>query len=398
MEILIADDDPISRTLLTGLLRKFGHQVVLAENGAEAVRAYEQRQPDAILMDGQMPVMDGYAATRCIRESGGARWTPILFIAAEHDADAIVQALDAGADDYLIKPVPLPLLRAKLAAVDRVRVLQRQDEEQALRLQRHFDTAEEENRIALYLMKKLVNAAQLEDPLLKCVVVPISPNFSGDLVAAARTPGGALHVMLADAVGHGLTAALNLLPIVPCFYAMTAKGLGIDVIVAELNRALRQYMPIDRFIATTLISVDPAARQVRVWNGANPAVLAYDDAGALLARFDSKNLALGIMPEELFKPVIDVYDYPVACQLFACSDGVIEDYGSAADGTERQDRVERMLEETPRSLRLKRMRNVLAARTGDGSAKDDMTVVLLDCEWSAAPVRRHVDLMQKSAA
>ena len=387
MEILIVDDDAMSRTLVAALVRKLGHNVLLAENGAEAVAAFEQQQPDLILMDGQMPVMDGFTATRRIREIDSSRWTPILFVAAENEHSTIVRAIDAGADDYLIKPVNPAMLRAKLAAVARVHKLYSEGEAQKQRLQKYHDSTEEEGRIALHLMRKLVNIEQLDDPMLKTLIVPITANFSGDLVAAARTPRGAIHVMLADAVGHGLAAALNVLPIVPCFYSMTAKGFDLDSIAIELNRTLRQYMPIDRFVATTLISVDPALRRIKVWNGANPPVLAFAGDGAVIARFPAKNMALGIVHEAAFDPVVDEYDYAVDCQLFACSDGVVEDYDCTTDEMARNQRVEKMLAETPPGLRLKRLRGALSARTDEGTAQDDMTIVLVDCTMQAAPGR-----------
>jgi CheY-like chemotaxis protein/anti-sigma regulatory factor (Ser/Thr protein kinase) len=382
MEILIADDDPAARLLLGALVQKLGHQPILAANGVEALRAFEASQPDLLLIDGQMPLLDGYDATRRIRALNAERWTPILFIAAATDSAAIACAIEAGADDYLPKPVDPAVLRAKLAAVERVRRLYQQGEAQKQLLQNYHDAAEQEGRIASHLLQKLVSAEQLADPLLDCLVVPIT-NYSGDLVAAARTPQGVLHVMLADAVGHGLAAAINVLPIVPCFYAMTAKGFDLDLIAIELNRTLRQYMPVDRFVATTLIALDPLAHRVKTWNGGNPAVLALDHAGNILRRFDSKNLALGILAEAAFDPVVDVFEYTVACQVFACSDGVVEDYGQSDDGIERQVWVEQMLQETPPSLRMKRLRSALAARTSDGNAEDDMTVVLLKCDPAA---------------
>ena len=380
MQILIAEDDPASQTLVAALVRKLGHQVLLVQDGEQAVHAFATQRPDLVLMDGQMPLMDGWAATRRIRELSGEHWTPILFIAAEHDRDVIVRAFEAGADDYMVKPVHPAILRAKLDAIARVHALYIEGEAQKARLQHHHHAAEEEGRIALHLMQKLVNAEQLEDPLLQTIVVPLHSTFSGDLVAAARTPSGVLHVMLADAVGHGLAAALNVLPIVPNFYAMTGRGFDLDMIAIELNRTLRHNMPVDRFVATTLIAVDVAARRIQVWNGGNPPVLLLAHDGAVLARFDSKNMAIGIMPEAAFEPLVEVFEYAVGCQLFACSDGVIEDYGRVSDGVGRQQGVEHMLAETPPALRLKRLRSALAARTSDGSVGDDMTVVVIDCD------------------
>ena len=379
MKILIADDDATTRALLAGLVRKLGHEVVTVNDGAAALAAFALDQPDMVLIDGRMPGMDGYEATARIRALNADRWTPILFIAAESDNAEIVRALDAGADDYLIKPVHPAVLRAKLVAVTRVHTLYREGEIQRQHLQTFHDAAEREGRITGHLMKKLINVEQLDDPILDCLVVPID-QYSGDLVAAARTPRGILHVMLGDAVGHGLAAALNVLPIVPCFYSMTAKGFNLDMIAVELNRTLRQYMPIDRFVATTLIAVDEHARRVSVWNGGNPDVIVFDDAGAVAARFASQNMALGIVPEAAFDPVVEEFHYPVSCQIFACSDGVVEDYGAVDDNLSRQRRVEAMLAQTPPSLRMKRLRSALAARTDDGSAGDDMSAVLLRCD------------------
>jgi CheY-like chemotaxis protein len=383
MEILIAEDDPGARVQLAGLAQKLGHQVVVVGDGEAAVRAFAARRPDLVMIDGQIPQLDGYAATRRMRELATERWVPIMFVAGDADPQAVTRALEAGAEYYVVKPVNMAMLRAKLAVVERVHRLYQEGARQQQLLQSYRDAAEQEGRIAGHLLQKLVSAEQLADPLLDCLVVPVT-NYSGDLVAAARTPNGVLHVMLADAVGHGLAAAINVLPIVPCFYAMTAKGFDLDMIAIELNRTLRQYMPVDRFVATTLIALDPVACRLKVWNGGNPEVLAFDPAGNIIRRFASKNLALGILAEAAFDPVVDVMDYSVACQVFACSDGVVEDYGVSDDGIERQQRIERMLEETPPSLRMKRMRSALAARTFDGNAQDDMTVVLLQCDPAAA--------------
>jgi CheY-like chemotaxis protein len=386
MKILIADDDAASRVQLGGLARELGHDAIVVNDGVEALAEFVARQPDLVLLDGCMPRVDGYEATARIRALDTQRWTPILFVAAESDGVEIARALDAGADDYLVKPVHPSVLRAKISALTRVQALHQEGEAQQRRLQKFHDAAEHEGRITGHLMKKLINAGQLDDPILDCMVVPID-KYSGDLVAAARTPRGILHVMLADAVGHGLAAALNLLPIVPCFYAMTAKGFNLDMIAVELNRTLRQYMPVDRFVATTLIAVDEQARRITVWNGGNPDVVAFDDAGAVMARFASRNLAVGIVPEAAFEPVVEEFEYSRSCQLFACSDGVVEDYGNVGADLERQQHVEDMLAQTPPLLRIKRMRAALSARTDDGSAGDDMAVVLLRCDVAVPAVR-----------
>lgn len=115
MRILIAEDDFTSRTILAGLLEKFGHEVVVAVDGAEAWRVMQQ--PDAprlAILDWMMPKMEGVELCRRIRslETDQPPYL-ILLTARERKAD-IVAGLDAGADDYLVKPYDAGELRARL--------------------------------------------------------------------------------------------------------------------------------------------------------------------------------------------------------------------------------------------------------------------------------------------
>ncbi|MBK9349475.1 MAG: SpoIIE family protein phosphatase [Sulfuritalea sp.] len=100
-------------------------------------------------------------------------------------------------------------------------------------------------------------------------VVP-SAVFSGDMVLARRTPAGRLHLLLADAVGHGLPAAINILPLFFPFDGMSRKGCTLATVARELNRRVRDLLPIDRFVAATLVSVDTASGVFEIWNGGNP--------------------------------------------------------------------------------------------------------------------------------
>jgi hypothetical protein len=79
-----------------------------------------------------------------------------------------------------------------------------------------------------------------------------------------------LHVLLADGAGHGLAASLNVLPVTAPFYRMTERGFGIDAIAREINSKVRALLPVDRFIAATLVAVNFRERYVTVWNGGNP--------------------------------------------------------------------------------------------------------------------------------
>ena len=120
LKILLADDNAVNRLLARRLLNKAGHEVILAENGREALEAWEAERPDVILMDVQMPVMDGLEATQLIRSLEQDKQfnpTPIIALTANALERDRQQCLAAGMDDFLSKPFQI---QALLDVVQRV--------------------------------------------------------------------------------------------------------------------------------------------------------------------------------------------------------------------------------------------------------------------------------------
>lgn len=114
LSVLVVDDDATNRALMHKLVERLGFHVTQAANGLEALNQLANESADIILLDLLMPGMDGFEVARRIRTMPGLGRTPIVVISALESMENIVQAIDAGADDYLIKPIRVPILSAKL--------------------------------------------------------------------------------------------------------------------------------------------------------------------------------------------------------------------------------------------------------------------------------------------
>ncbi|GAB2848717.1 hypothetical protein GCM10027277_16090 [Pseudoduganella ginsengisoli] len=117
LRVLLAEDNPVNQRLALRLLEKLGHRPTLAGTGVAALELATRHEFDVVLMDVQMPVLDGLAATRHIREweHGGKRHVPIIAMTARAMAGDRERCLEAGMDDYLSKPIDLARLRHALA-------------------------------------------------------------------------------------------------------------------------------------------------------------------------------------------------------------------------------------------------------------------------------------------
>jgi DNA-binding response OmpR family regulator len=114
MRVLIADDDAIARTLLSAVLVDLGHEVVAAEDGEGAWSLFQASPPPLVVLDINMPALDGLAVCRRIRDHASGHETFVLVVTARDGRDDLTEVLAAGADDYMTKPSSPENLRARL--------------------------------------------------------------------------------------------------------------------------------------------------------------------------------------------------------------------------------------------------------------------------------------------
>ena len=115
--ILLIEDNEMNRDMLSRRLVKRGYRVVTALNGRDGLEAAGRERPDLILMDMGLPDMDGWETTRRLRADAAIRHIPVIALTAHAMAGDRERALEAGCDDYDIKPIELPRLQSKIDAL-----------------------------------------------------------------------------------------------------------------------------------------------------------------------------------------------------------------------------------------------------------------------------------------
>jgi DNA-binding response OmpR family regulator len=115
--VLVADDDPDIRSLVTLRLERSGYEVVAAGDGEQALAAALERAPDLALLDVMMPKLDGYEVTERLRQEEATRHLPVILLTARVQETDIARGVEAGADDYVKKPFSTSELRDRVQAV-----------------------------------------------------------------------------------------------------------------------------------------------------------------------------------------------------------------------------------------------------------------------------------------
>lgn len=124
MHILIADDDSVARLVLKKMLTSLGHEVTEAEDGAQAWARYRSGDTRVLILDWMMPELDGLDVCRMARAEHGKAYTYVMMLTVLEGKGSYLQAMDAGADDFINKPIDLEELAARLRVAERILGLQ----------------------------------------------------------------------------------------------------------------------------------------------------------------------------------------------------------------------------------------------------------------------------------
>ena len=376
-KVLVVDDIAANRKLLRQMLVMLkDYECVEAVDGQDAVRQFEQHAPDLVLMDINMPKMNGYQSATAIKAKTGENYVPIIFVTALNSEVSLSNALASGGDDFISKPFNVEMLESKINAHLRIRDLNLQlanKNRQLMAVNKHLvhDQALTEHFFETALQKSF-----LDDRIIQYHMSSMSA-FNGDIFLAKRGPNGGMYMIMGDFTGHGLTAAMGTLPVSMIFFTMVDKGVDISGIARELNRQLVKLLPLSMFFCATLVELGAKGDILSVWMGGMPDNFWFGKDGELKGKICSRHMPLGILDDNEFDASTSVYNVEVGDKLYFYSDGVVESENAAGEMF-GEEKLLTVLSEN-REHRFFSVLNALSEFTDGSRQNDDITFVEMTC-------------------
>ena len=216
LRVLIVDDSRLQRKILSSTVKKWGFDVVEAEDGASGLAIAQTELPDIVISDWIMPGMNGLEFCKEFREIQGESYRYFILVTSKSEKDEIAAGLDAGADDFLTKPVNAHELRARVRAGERILQMQNELTEKNRVI---TDTLNELQRLYNLLDDDLIEAKKLQQSLIPerfkafetgqvTLYLRQSGHVGGDLVGMFPAGNGKQGLFSIDVSGHGISSAL----------------------------------------------------------------------------------------------------------------------------------------------------------------------------------------------
>lgn len=313
---LVVDDSKMQCMMLSVLLQEEGYQVITANDGACGVAKYIEHQPDLVLMDINMPIMNGYEAAKQIKNISHGSLAPLIFITSLDSDKAFIDSVDAGGDSILVRPFTPEVFKAKIKSIQRISDLYTQ----VKNLQQEQQQDEE---LAEQLLSGVIGARNYALDHIG-IVKKAAAIFSGDIQLSAQCPNGDVNVLLGDFTGHGLRSSIGAIPLAETFRTMTRKGFSLLEIIKQINHQFYDLLPADLFLAASFVCVSSAHHSAYVFNAGLPDTYIFSDNNKIKQRIPSQHPPIGVLPKLLPHSRLDAFSVEEHDRIILISDGVIE--------------------------------------------------------------------------
>jgi len=206
--ILVVDDDEINRVILDDFISNLGHTPVLAENGLSALAQMREQIPDIVLLDIEMPAMDGYEVLERMKDDSSLRPIPVIMITSNDKMDSVVRCIEMGADDYLNKPFNATLLEARINASLENKHLRDQEQNYQQQIEKYNLNLEEQVRERT---EQLTRTLKTKTKLSVAIALIVTVVVLGIAVLSYMSSRSAIEKNLEREIKEGITqTALNI--------------------------------------------------------------------------------------------------------------------------------------------------------------------------------------------
>ena len=400
VNILVVDDRPANLVAIEAMLDGMPVTLVKAHNGLEALRCLLHDDFALILMDVQMPDLDGFETAELIRERERCQATPIIFLTGVESAEAqIFKGYSLGAVDYLVKPINPDVLRSKAAVfVEIFRKTQRI--QQQAELLREFEQREHErcmNELKAQWQTERLNqeiqlARQIQQKLFPAAPLPLAGwDIAGASFPAEATGGdyfdyipmqdGSLATVIADVSGHGFGPALLMAELRAYLRAFLLTRTDVSEIVRLLNRALSADTDGSHFATLFLGKLHPQTRAFVYASAGHSSGYLLNRDGKLKAELLSTDIPLGVLPDSEFRAAPQTWLEPGETVVLF-TDGLIEacDNRGVAFGNAGVLEIVHAHRELPAREIVKTLFAAVHNLCGPETQMDDMTAIVIKVE------------------
>jgi sigma-B regulation protein RsbU (phosphoserine phosphatase) len=281
-EILVVDDDAMSRRVLAQLLSAAGYNCRVSNDGSEALETIHARPPSLLLLDFDMPGLNGAEVLRCLRsdENPTVAQIPAIMLTAHGSDQSEVSCLQAGADDFVTKPVNASVLRARIETQLRLRSMRRQLERQNDELEKWRRDLERDLAAARLTQQSLIPQKPLLLPgwqIATCYRPVIQ--VGGDIYGWLRMKDGRVLFWIADGTGHGAAAALLTTLAKLLFHHGSMDHDSPASLMEAVDNDFRSTFGARSFMTAMCVALDPATGQAQVVGAGHPSLLVVHHNG-----------------------------------------------------------------------------------------------------------------------
>ena len=341
--ILVVDDDAISRKILAQLLASAGHDSRECEDGAKALQLIHAKPPSLLLLDFDMPGLNGAEVLRRLRSDAdpAVAQIPAIMLTGHGSEESEVSCLQAGADDFVTKPINAAVLRARIETQLRLRSMRRQLERQNDELEEWRRNLERDLAAARLTQQSLI--PQKPPPLHGWQVAtcyrPVI-QVGGDIYGWLPMKDSRILFWIADGTGHGAAAALLTTLAKLLFHHGSVEHDAPATVMERVNSDFRSIFGARSFMTAMCVALDPASGHASVVGAGHPPLLVIRDNGATES-IASIAPPLGLIEHPEFTETVIGFEAGDAFLLY--TDGL---FGSAKDGRRRltPQRLEKMLD------------------------------------------------------